>query len=280
MESHPAFVHAGRRPSASRRVRASFSVLVAATALVTGIAFAASDRRAIDLSGVQAVDATTVNGRIVVSVDPAAPGVIVDHRGNVEYDVTVQGGTLRLVGRNRSHVCVNCEVSFDVRLPGAAALSLRTTNGHVQVTGTMLRVDAATTNGDVTTRDTGAASLQLRTTNGRVGVTGARGPLDAETTNGSIDLVDLSLPAGSDSRARTVNGSVTARGLAAGAALTISGHVQNGGIRVSLTGFSVSYPDKRNFRATSTAASGTYADGTAAASLDLTSVNGSLTVGR
>lgn len=271
MESLPAHARQAHRAAASIRLRALLALLAT---LIVGAAFAANDRRDLDLGAVRTVDATTVNGRIIVSVDPSSTGVTVDHRGNVDYDVTVQGDTLRLVGRNRTHICVNCEVSFAIRLPGPATLQLRTTNGHVSVTGAMTSVDAATTNGDVTTRDTGAAALRLRTTNGEVGVTGARGQLDVQTTNGSIDLRDLALPTGSDSGVRTVNGSVTVRRLASTAGLTVSGHVQNGGVTVSLNDFSVSYSDRSTFRATSTTGGGT---GTAA--LDLVSVNGSLRVG-
>lgn len=266
---HLAFATAGWCRAVPNLVR-DVSFVVAALALSS--AFGANDARALDLQTVRNVDASTVNGRIVVTVDPAATGVSVEHRGSVDYDVSVRGDTLVLRGRNRARVCLNCEVSFDVRLPGPAALKLRATNGNVSVTGAMGRVEAATTNGSVMTRATGAAPLVLSTTNGGISVTGAAAELRARNTNGTIELIELTVPAGSASSARTTNGSVIVRGLTTDAALEVTGHVSNGGISASLEGFTVSYPSSRSFRAVSA--------GNGSASLDLRTVNGSLTVRR
>ncbi len=258
----------GATRARSRTAVRAFALLLGA--LLLGAAYAASETRALDLHAVRNVDASTVNGRIAVTVDPSATGVSIEHRGNVDYEVSVQGDTLRIRGRNRVFWCINCEVSFDVRLPGPAAVRLRTTNGSLSVSGAMERVDAATTNGNVTTRGTGDAPLDLRTTNGRVAVAGARGEVRARNTNGSVELNGVRLPAGSESSVRTVNGSVTVTGLTTTAALDISGHVSNGGIHVSLNRFDVSYPDSRSFRASTV--------GEGHASLELTTVNGSLSI--
>ena len=246
--------------------------LVLLAALLLGSALAATDRRDLDLRMVRNVDASTVNGSITVTVDPSASGVTVVHRGLVDYNVSVEGDTLRLEGRNRSFLCLNCEVSFQVRLPGPAALMLRTTNGNVSVSGRMDRVDASTTNGNVTTDATGSAPLELSSNNGRVGVHDAQAEVRARTTNGSVELSDVALPAGSQSRAQSVNGSVTVTGLATRAALFIDGHLTHGGINVSLDGYDLSYPNTRSFRATTS--------GDGAATLTLETVNGSLSVQR
>lgn len=248
------------------------AALVLLAALLLGTALAATDRRDLDLRGVRNVDASTVNGSVTVTVDPSAAGVTIEHRGLVDYRVSVEGDTLRLEGRNRSFLCLNCEVSFRVRLPGPAALKLRTTNGNVTVSGRMDRVDAATTNGNVTTDGTGTAPLLLSSNNGRVGVQGAQAEVRARTTNGSVELNDVALPAGSQSRAQSVNGSVTVTGLATRAALVIDGHLTHGGINVSLDGYDLSYPNTRSFRATTS--------GDGAATLTLETVNGSLSIRR
>lgn len=249
--------------------RAALALLAA---LLLATAFAATDRRDLDLSGVRNLDASNVNGSITVTVDPAATGVTVDHRGLVDYRVTVDGDTLRLEGRNRSFLCLNCQVSFDVRLPGPVAMKLRTTNGNLTVSGAMARIDAATTNGNVTTDGTGSAPLTLSTTNGRVSVQGARAEVRARTTNGSVELSDIDLPSGSHSRAQTVNGSVAVTGLTTTAALVVDGHLTHGGISVSLDGYDLSYPDTRSFRASTS--------GGGQATLAVETVNGSLTVRR
>ncbi len=263
-----------QRPRSSTFVRASLvrAFLVVLAALLAGSALAASDRRDLDLRTVRNVDASTVNGSITVTVDPSASGVTVVHRGIVDYRVSVEGDTLRLEGRNRSFLCINCEVSFEVRLPGPAALTLRTTNGNVSVAGRMDRIDAATTNGNVTTRGTGTAPLSLRSNNGRVGVRDAQAEVRARTTNGGVELSDIALPAGSRSVAQSVNGSVTVSGLTTRAALVIDGSLTHGGISVSLDGYDLSYPNTRSFRATTS--------GAGTATLTLETVNGSLSVQR
>ena len=250
----------------SRLARGALALLAA---LLLSTALAATDRRDLDLSAVRNVDASTVNGSITVKLDASAPGVTVTHRGAVDYRVSVDGDTLRLEGHNRSFLCINCEVSFEVRVPNPVASKLRTTNGSITVAGRMERVDAATTNGNVTTTGTASAPLVLRSNNGLVSARSFQAEVRARTTNGSVELADLTLPAGSQSRAESVNGSVTVTGLATRAALTVDGHLSNGGIRVSLPGFEVNYPDSRSFRATSS--------GAGAASLSLQTVNGGLT---
>ncbi len=266
MKRHPAVGRCWALPNVARDLTFVLAVLA------LGLAFGANDAPALDLRTVRNVDASTVNGRIVVTVDPAATGVSVEHRGSVDYDVSVHGDTLVLRGRNRARTCTNCEVSFDVRLPGPAALELRATNGDVSVTGAMERVEAATTNGSVATRATAAAPLLLRTTNGGISVSGAAAAVRARNTNGTIELIGLTVPAGAASSARTTNGTVTVRGLTTAAALEVTGHVSNGGISASLDGFSVTHPSSRSFRAV------TAGDGSA--SLDLSTVNGSLIVRR
>ena len=194
MDSHPTPLRIRRRRLAARVAAAA--TVAAVTALAVGVAFAASDKRDLDLSAVRHVDATTVSGRIAVTIDPGASG-------------------------------------------------------------------------------TADAPLDLASTNGRVAVTGARAELRIRNTNGSVEIADLTLPAGSASRAQSVNGSITVRGLASPAALEITGNVSNGGVTVSLDNAAVTYPGSghgRSFRATT--------DGEGYASLDLRTVNGSLTVRR
>lgn len=258
-----------RSPRHPRRLAPRIATALA-LALLLGSALAERDVRDLDLRGIVRVEARTTNGTITVRVDPSATGVTVDHRGNVAYDVRVDGDRLVVEGRNRSLLCLDCEVSLEVRLAAPADLELRTTNGNVRVEGAMLRVAADSTNGNVSTRATADAPLRLGTTNGRIEIDDAVASVEARTNNGSIEVRGLTLPAGADATLRSVNGSVTVAGLRSDAALLVSGHLSNGGITVDLPGYEVRTPDRRSFEARGS--------GAGSASLRLQTVNGSLSV--
>lgn len=104
-------------------------------------------------------------------------------------------------------------VSVDLALevPREAALSLRTTNGAIRVTGVQGALDARSTNGLVEVAEAGG-SLEIRTTNGGVRASLLHGPAAGErvsltATNGSVDLV-LPENVGARLEARTSNGGI------------------------------------------------------------------------
>jgi hypothetical protein len=101
------------------------------------------------------------------------------------------------------------EVRYTVKVPAAAHVSFRTTNGGVTVRGI-------------------GGPAALRTTNGGIRATGVNGPIDASTTNGGLDIDVLRIADGGV-RLSCTNGGITLR-LPPDAAATISASVTNGGI--------------------------------------------------
>lgn len=103
------------------------------------------------------------------------------------------------------------EVRYSVRVPRGAAVSLRTTNGRLEVAGVQGQVDVESVNGRVQ----GTALGQVRR---------------AETVNGSVELAFDGVPAGG-SVVETVNGSVELR-LPADTAADVNVRTVNGSIDV------------------------------------------------
>jgi DUF4097 and DUF4098 domain-containing protein YvlB len=119
---------------------------------------------------------------------------------------------------SRSGVGVNWMVSvridYTVRVPRAAAVTLKSTNGQLRITGLSGPLEARTTNGEVHGRDLrGGASVE--TTNGDVSIDvaaiGGRG-IHCETTNGSVDI-SVPRDAKADVSASVTNGDIEVIGL-------------------------------------------------------------------
>ena len=99
-------------------------------------------------------------------------------------------------------------MSYEIVLPREAEVSVRTTNGRIEVTGVKGTVDAKSVNGRVICRDiTGA--VHVRTTNGRIELDGITGGIEARTVNGRISGRLAAIPAtNADITCRTTNGGI------------------------------------------------------------------------
>lgn len=82
-------------------------------------------------------------------------------------------------------------VQLTVKLPKGAALDIVGANGSIKVTGA-------------------AAALHLVTVNGTIDAATATGGISAVTVNGNVHIATSALPAGSEVKVVTVNGSITA----------------------------------------------------------------------
>lgn len=117
-----------------------------------------------------------------------------------------ESGWSRMFGNER-----NWRVSYRIQVPRDIELSVKTTNGGIEVNGVEGDVAFKTTNGGVRVTDAGG-DVEGRTTNGGVFVGLDPGAwegnrVDLETTNGGIEV---ELPEDIDARveARTTNGGV------------------------------------------------------------------------
>jgi hypothetical protein len=142
------------------------------------------------------------------------------------------------------------QVSYQVSVPTATPLSLKTTNGGISVDSVNSRVELATTNGGVKLSRM-AGDVEGRTTNGGIDVdldgTGWNGSgLDLQTTNGGVKLMvpahyNAHLETGTTNGGVKIDFPVTVQGtigrdfstdLGSGGA-TVRVRTSNGGVRIT-----------------------------------------------
>lgn len=123
---------------------------------------------------------------------------------------------------------VSLGVSYRIQVPRHVALDVVSSNGALQVTGTLGNTHLKTTNGRLTVTEV-SGDMTLETSNGAVSVTRSAGSLRAETTNGGINA-ELGHLSGRDLSLETSNGGVSVH-LPRDARFTIDAETSNGGIR-------------------------------------------------
>lgn len=177
---------------------------------------------ALEIGDVTNLDVSTRNGKINVLVDPTVESMVVtatfqakafdaaaaDARvraASIDVD-ELGGGRVRLAADMPGGWQNGDGASFDVRLPGPAALTVRTSNGRVTAEGPVGPLDIQTSNGRVTLDGT-LGVAKIRTSNGRVDVRDHLGPLNAQSSNGALD-VRLHDDASDPVNIRTSNGRV------------------------------------------------------------------------
>lgn len=179
----------------------------------------------VDAAGLDAVAIDTENGAVEVECLEDLTEVRIDAvkhaRGKTEEDAQqyVEGIEID-VGRDpqdpgRLHILVKFPhpkkhrspgVSFRLRTPPSVAYHVRTSNGHVELTGARREVDIGTSNGrvEVTGVD---GDIRARSSNGPIIAHEIKGAIDVKTSNGGIVLEDVE---GRSLRAVTSNGRVQA----------------------------------------------------------------------
>jgi RNA polymerase sigma factor (sigma-70 family) len=150
----------------------------------------------------------TVDTRVVRRSLSGVPAGDRDGRPDVEVTAVQEGNAVRIRSRRlRGEGLNDWETPAEVRVPPGAALTLRTWNGSVTLTGGTGAVSVQAANGAVRVKGAGGA-LTLSTVNGSVEVTGATGRVEARTVNGRIDVDG----AGAVVCASSVNGAIRFRG--------------------------------------------------------------------
>jgi DUF4097 and DUF4098 domain-containing protein YvlB len=221
--------------------------------------------RSYTLTGEAAVDIVNLNGTInVEAVDGSTLDVkaVLTARGATEEDakkvldkveMAEEAGTARVrlqAKYPRELRRSGIEVTYTVRAPRSARLTLETTNGQVKVNGAL-------------------AGLKAEVTNGSIHGEGLANSVVATTTNGEIKLKMASL-GGDGVSLETMNGSIDLR-LPADAKATLSARCMNGGIRVT------DLPFEKSGEGSKRKLDGAINGGGAA--LRLETVNGSIRVG-
>jgi hypothetical protein len=94
-------------------------------------------------------------------------------------------------------------VSFDIAVPDAAGVKVKTSNGSISIAGLTGEAVLESSNGRVGV-DGHAGAVKIDTSNGAVNVKDVSGPVWAESSNGGVELVRVGTPVKVD----TNNGSV------------------------------------------------------------------------
>ena len=101
----------------------------------------------------------------------------------------------------------NYSVDYTITLPASLNLTLKNTNGDIEVANTQNTVDVDTTNSDVKVTNV-SGDVKVKTTNGKVNLNGIQGSVDAESSNGDLDA-DVTMPLNGHITMTTTNGSIT-----------------------------------------------------------------------
>jgi DUF4097 and DUF4098 domain-containing protein YvlB len=121
---------------------------------------------------------------------------------------------------------INYHVNYTLHVPRQAPVDAESVNGGVSLAGTHGKVRLETTNGAVAVQDV-MGDVNAGSTNGGISATRIAGAVKAETTNGAVDIDLTALPAGSDLRFESTNGSVHVR-LPKTARLSVDAETTNG----------------------------------------------------
>ncbi len=149
--------------------------------------------------GDTAIDVVTTNGSVTVNLSNRADVEITAHlravsaerleAAKVVADRDEEGALSVSVDwpdgkpRNRE----GC--SFDVLIPDALDVTLRTTNGRIDLAGLRGKADLHTSNGGIEVTVHGGP-LDATTSNGQIKATDIKGTIDASTSNGRIEISD------------------------------------------------------------------------------------------
>jgi DUF4097 and DUF4098 domain-containing protein YvlB len=189
--------------------------------------------------GEAAMEVDTVNGSVVVSQSDRDDVQIVAHFKAVSPErleaaevVAVRGesGALSVSvdwpeGKPRSRE--GC--SFEVLIPDVVDVTLRTTNGRIDLAGLGGKADLQTSNGAVEVKGHNG-SLNAITSNGQIKATLIHGAIDALTSNGKIEIADAT----SRVDTKSSNGAI-AVSLASEGSGPIDARTSNGSITLNLS---------------------------------------------
>src|SRR5262249_26641995 len=107
---------------------------------------------------------------------------------NIELDLAQEGDTVRVrAGLLDKEKQTNSEASAELRVPPAAVLELRTSNGAVTLQGGSGKADVQTSNGLIQAKGR-TGSLHLVTSNGAITVQAEKAQVTAQTSNGSVQF--------------------------------------------------------------------------------------------
>ena len=186
------------------------------------IPFEQEETRTKDMSGtaIMAFSVTTSNGMVKVSTVASTLITVVATKkseGNTRADAetrikcitiseSVSDGVFKIETDFPNDPFGSYSVAYDITLPATLNVTLRTSNGNIEVTGIQNAVDADTSNGDIN-MTTIIGSVKADTSNGKIDLNGIQGSVDATSSNGDLD-VDAIFPTDGHIIMDTSNGDI------------------------------------------------------------------------
>jgi len=119
--------------------------------------------------------------------------------------------------------------SFEVQIPDADDVTIRTSNGKAQLSGLGGKADVETSNGAVNVKGHNGP-LHARTSNGEIAAIGVHGTIDASTNNGKVEIAEAT----DRVDAKTSNGAIVIS-LASDGPGPIDARTSNGPINLNLS---------------------------------------------
>jgi hypothetical protein len=149
-----------------------------------------TDRSALDLTGITAVEVATFGGELNVVTGADASRVEATVYGNASWSVERVGSLLYLVGKKRGFFYMGNGVSFRLWLPDHLALKLANVSADIRVRGDMRSLSANVVHGGIEVRASNPAEVKLRAVHGRVVVHGVTSKFDIVATPGDVRVVN------------------------------------------------------------------------------------------
>lgn len=222
-----------------------------------------SDRQVLSLEGIRKLEARTFNGAIRITPARGEARLTIRRRGDVSVTVSTTDDVLSIQAK-RPFFTWNTGANLELELPATLELHLDTSNGPIEVTAPLKRLEASTSNGRLVTQGTGPGGLTLENTNGPIEISDTQGEIEAhtsngdvrltnasettfrlETSNGAIHLERLNLAANTRNSARSSNGPINLTNVRAPAGLVLRGDTSNATVDVQLPGFEVKLESER-----------------------------------
>ena len=229
-----------------------------------------------DTFAVRASPAVVVNGdngSIIVRVGAAGSirvQATIRDPDNVDYEVKQAGKIVTVETESDGGGIFDFGKSpgadLEITVPSTTRVTLRTSNGSIEVSGVRQSGTARTSNGRIVMDDI-VGEFKITTSNGAVTITEARGVFDIETSNGEIEFSGELIPGG-DNRLTSSNGSIDIK-LQGTPSVNLDASTSNGSIDVDLPILLTSDLDEQHLV-------GTIGDGGTA--LFVKTSNGSITI--
>lgn len=189
--------------------RSLVTALTFAAAVTSSVAFADSESKVFEGEGLEKLVFRNTSGdtKISPSTDSKAHVSATKEKFDsvCEFDMNKKRNTLIVeVKKKGLFARGTCKVHFEIKVPKAIALDLKTGSGDVEVKGVKGEIDFVTGSGDAQF-NVEAEKLDVRTGSGSVNVAGAIGNVDLDSGSGDIEMSGLH----GDSQINTGSGDVT-----------------------------------------------------------------------